>query len=333
MDNLTHSLLGVTLCRAGLNRLTPQAGWLMLAAANLPDADIVMRVQGSAHYLHTHRGWTHSVYLAPLVALLPLVLWWLLTRKSRPGLRQWIGAYVVSLLGVISHLAFDWTNVYGIRLHLPFDPSWFRLDLIYIIDLWIWALLFVAVAGPLLVRLVNSEIGAKGGSGRGLAWFALILLSVYIGGREFAHQRAAETLESRVYSGETPRRVAAVPGPVNPFVWRGIVETANAWHLVEVNLLRDFDPDARQLFYKPQPHPAIDVARRTTTGRIFLDFASFPVWQVLPSPEGGDSTLVEITDLRFAAPGEGRFTATIEVDPAGRVKHEEFAFGALRTDR
>ena len=42
MDNLTHALSGAVLSRAGFNRFTPQAGWLMVAAANVPDLEFVL---------------------------------------------------------------------------------------------------------------------------------------------------------------------------------------------------------------------------------------------------------------------------------------------------
>lgn len=331
MDNLTHSLLGVTLSRAGFNRLTPHAGWLMLLAANIPDADIVTGLHSPICYLEYHRGWTHSAVWSPLVALGPLLLWWLLVRKRRPGPREWIGAYVASLAGVISHFLMDWLNVYGIRLLLPFRTEWLRLDWVFIVDLWIWLILFVAVCGPLLARLVYSEIGARGGKGRGAAWAALVLVALYLGLRSQTHDRAMETLRARIYQSETPIRVAATPNPANPFRWTGLVETATAWHVVEVNLNRDFDPDAARIFYKPERSAVMDAARATHTARVFLDFASFPVWRVVPVPEPEGAVSVRITDLRFGLPEEGRFTANIVLDKSLRVVRESFEFGTLGT--
>ncbi len=55
MDNLTHSLVGLFLARAGLNRLAPDATAAMILAANLPDADIVAGVGGAPAYLEWHR--------------------------------------------------------------------------------------------------------------------------------------------------------------------------------------------------------------------------------------------------------------------------------------
>ena len=93
---------------------------------------------------------------------------------------KWLGAYAISLVAVASHLLLDYTNTYGIRLLLPFSARWFHLDLTSVVDLWIWAVLLVALAGPLIARLVNAEIGARTQhAGRGFAIFALLFLGFY----------------------------------------------------------------------------------------------------------------------------------------------------------
>ena len=71
MDNLTHSLVGLAFSRVGLNRLTPQATAVLLLAANAPDIDVVSAAGGSLNYLHYHRHLTHSLLMAPVMALLP----------------------------------------------------------------------------------------------------------------------------------------------------------------------------------------------------------------------------------------------------------------------
>ena len=54
------------------------------------------------------------------------------------------------------------TNVYGVRLLLPFSSRWLHLDMTEIIDPWILLIFVLAVAAPALSGLVTSEIrGAK----------------------------------------------------------------------------------------------------------------------------------------------------------------------------
>lgn len=329
MDNLTHTLTGIVLSRAGLSRTVPRASLLLALASNAPDLDILTGLSGSLAYLHHHRGWTHAFAFAPIVALAPLPIWAWLNGKSRPAARQFIAAWLVSVAGIIAHHLMDWLNVYGIRLLLPFHTEWLRLDLVYIVDIWVWLILLTAMAAPALTRLVYGEMGAKSGPGRGAAWFAIVLLGCYFGLRWETHNRAIRQVESRLYRGLPPLKAAAVPGPINPFRWTGLVETSRAWHIVDVDLTRSFDPESGGIYFRPGLTPAVAAVRRTETARRFLDFAQFAVWRTLPSPSGEGAVDVYIHDIRFGLPEEMRFTARFVVQPGGRVATEEFLFGSI----
>ena len=326
MDNITHSLTGLLLSRTGLDRLTPRAPWILFLAANAPDIDVVSAFGGSLNYLHYHRNLTHSLVALPVLPLLCVLAVRLVSRKPV----NWAGAYVIALIGVASHLVLDLTNVYGVRLLLPFSGRWFRWDITNIIDFWIWGVLFISMCAPALARLVNAEIGAtgqtRGGAARGFALFALVFLTLYEGARSVAHARAVSTLESRVYAGAAPRRVAAIPGPVSLFQWRGIAETPEMSSIVSVNLLGDFDPGAGRNFYKPEPSPAIQSARRTPVFEEFLRFSQYPFWQVTPSGQAEGETRVEAMDLRFGDPHSPAFVATALVDANQRVIRAWFQF-------
>ena len=50
MENLTHTLVGILLAHAGLNRWTPRATAICVVAANLPDIDIVTADAESRRY-------------------------------------------------------------------------------------------------------------------------------------------------------------------------------------------------------------------------------------------------------------------------------------------
>ncbi len=179
MDNLTHSLTGLMLSHAGLNRFYPRATLVLVLSANIPDIDFVAIVGGPLYYFEQHRGITHSVAAAPVMALLAV----LITCAIARSMQGWLVAWALALIGVASHLLLDWTNVYGIRLLYPFSSQWFHLDLINLFDLLVWAVLLLAWIGPLMGKLVSGEIGAKPGTGRGLAIFALSFFLIYDFGR------------------------------------------------------------------------------------------------------------------------------------------------------
>lgn len=326
MDNLTHSLTGVFLARAGLERFTPRATWILLLAANAPDIDVVSAFGGSLNYLHYHRHLTHSLIALPILPLLCVLLVRGVSRKPL----HWLGAYSIAFIGVSSHLLLDLTNVYGVRLLLPFSSNWFRLDITGVIDFWIWGALLTALLAPLFSRLVNSEIGAagpaRGGAPRGFAIFALGFLVFYDGARYLAHARAVDILDSRVYAGAAPRRVGAFP-TASVFRWHGLAETTDGFSIQDVDLLGEFDPSVGHVFYKPEPSPTLEAARRNAVFQQYLRFAQYPYWQLTPADEPEGATRVEAMDLRFGDPLSPAFVCTAIVDTKMRVVRAWFGFG------
>lgn len=318
----------MALARAGLSRLAPRSTWMIVAAANAPDIDLVTGLNGSLSYLEHHRGWTHAFAYAPAVALLPVMLWWPFLKSESARDRHLLGAYFVSLLGVLSHDLMDWLNVYGVRLLLPFSRDWMRLDWVNIIDLWIWLILLLAVLAPMLGSLVSAEIGAARTEGRGAAWTGILLMLLYICGRGIMHDRALETVEARMYGGAAPRRVAALPSLALPWKWTGLVETANSFRILDVDLYGELDPESGRTIYPAPASPALSMALGTNTGRVFLDFAQSPFWRVLPLDRPEGAVKVVGTDLRFGPPEEGRFQAEISVTSDRRLLREEFRFTA-----
>jgi inner membrane protein len=317
MDNLTHSLTGLMLSRAGFNRFYPRATLVLVLAANIPDIDFLAVTGGWLYYFEQHRGITHSIAAAPLMALLPALVACAIGRT----MRGWAVAWGLSVVGVASHLLLDWTNAYGIRLLLPFSPQWFHLDLINLFDLIVWAVLLLGWLGPVLGKLVSGEIGAQSGTGRGLAIFALAFFLLYDFSRFLWRQRAIEILNSRIYRDGPPIRTAAFPGPgVSPLVWQGWIERPEFVMHFSVNVLKQFDPAAGAVLYKPPPSAAMDAAGNAPPVRIFLRFAQYPLWSITPldDPPGGHDA--EIRDWRFP------FGAQALLDSSNRVISSSFHY-------
>jgi len=329
MDPLTHTATGLFLSRAGLNRWTPNAAPILMLAANAPDIDIVTAGGGSLNYLCYHRHLTHSLIAMPVMAILPVLLVWGVFRKTV----HWKGAFLAALIAVASHLLLDSTNVYGIRLFLPFSSEWVRLDLTGIIDFWIWGALLLGIAGPALARLVGSEISSGGARpahhGRGFAILALLFVLCYDGGRAVLHARAVATLDARLYQGEAPDRVVAIPSQ-NPLQWQGVVETREFYQVSDVDLTEPFNPARGQIFYKPAPDPALNGARQSSTFQKFLSFDQVPLWRVTPTSEPEGAKIVELFDMRFGTPQAPGFMTRAVVDRSGRVVETAFQFGAAR---
>lgn len=147
MDNLTHSLIGLAAAKSGLEKLSPGTTILCILAANAPDADIaVLPFAGRWEYLQHHRGITHSIVGAlTLAILLPLafylVEWTLSKTRNRARTVKLKGLLLASVIVTATHPIMDWTNNYGMRFLLPWNPRWFYGDFVFVIDPFIWLVL------------------------------------------------------------------------------------------------------------------------------------------------------------------------------------------------
>jgi inner membrane protein len=320
LDNLTHSLVGLFLARAGCKYVTPRGTAIMLVAANAPDFDTPCFFFGPATYIHWHRNITHSLIALPFMALLSVALVrWIGRQEVR-----WLPAFWIASLAVASHLILDLTNVYGVRLLLPFSGHWTHWDLTPVVDLAIWAILLLGVIAPWFGRLVGSEIGeTRRSGGGGWAVLSLLLLTGYDYARELTHDRAVATVDSRIYNGLAPRRTGAFPND-NPLVWKGVAELSNAYVVVPVDLRREFRPDEGTTFYKPERTPAMLAAIDTLPFQRFLEFVQYPIWVLEPN-------VVRLVDLRFGTPNAPGFEASAVFTNNGQVVSSVFGFGPIKT--
>lgn len=302
MDNITHSLTGFALARAGLNRICPHATLLLVLSANAPDIDVVSLAGGQLKHIEFHRGYTHSLLGFPFVAAFAMLAVAAVYRKKLPWLRAWL----LCLIGVASHILLDWTNTYGVRLLLPFSSTWFHSDLNSLFDLYIMAALVLATLWPMFSRLVSREIGSNPSAGRGIAVAALTFFLLFDTARAALHARAIAQLQSRLYEEQPPLQTAALPDPFNPARWRAVVETPNTFRLLSINPLADLIPEGGQIFFKPAMRPSLQSAIETEAFTYFSYFSRFPVWSEEPvTTAQGPGTRIDLVDLRFGVPGAG----------------------------
>jgi inner membrane protein len=275
-------------------------------ASNLPDADLVTALGGATQYLEHHRGFSHSVAGAPLLALgLALVLRLTLRGSRLPGL------LLCSLAGVAAHVFMDLWTSYGTRVLAPFDRRFLTWDLVFIVDPWILALL---IASVLLLRQRPLQ-GAQ------VASVCLGLVLAYVGARAVLHQQALDQARAQL-SGRNLQRVAALPSPVDPFAWRVLADTGDAYWTGDVSLRRRSPPLVRR--EKQREDEAVARAReKSEVASVFLGFSTFPWLEVERTQEG---TEVVWRDLRFERPGRAAFEARVFVGRDGAIRSQRFRF-------
>ena len=162
---------------------------------------------------------------------------------------------------------------------------------------------------PSLGSLINDEIGARsrGPKGRVAATVALVGVVLLWWVRDYEHRAAANALQAQTYQDSQPLRASAYPYWWNVFRWSGVVETQNFFAVTPV----DSGPPAidregrMQVRYKPEETPVTLAAKRSYLGRVFLDWAKYPITETERVTDPG-GYIVRFRDLRFDYPEMSR---------------------------
>ncbi len=343
MEPVTHFLTGACLSRSGLNRKTAYATLAMTLAAEAPDLDMLWRFRGPVDEFAHHRGITHTLLGAPFVALAVTGFVWLWhrSRKTKPALApRWALLWLFSCLAVLSHIALDWTNNYGVRPLFPFSPRWYSGDIAFLLEPVIFGALLLALIIPGLLGLADREMGAGSTQFRGRGWAiaALLLAGIDLGVRAVEHHRALAMMSQTRFGEQPMLRAGAEPYPVNPFHWYAIAETADYYQTGSVNTWAETIDTSEHddVIFKPPVTPAVVAAKQSWLGRVYLGWAGFPVVtdrgranlvasnDLSPQPL---DTAVQFRDLRFSYPVLFRkktgasiaLMAWIYLDPDGKI--------------
>lgn len=332
MEPITHFLTGACIGRAGFNRKTACATLVATLAAEAADLDILWGFDGPVAELQHHRGITHTFLGAPFVAAAVVgivggVYAWRERRRNRgprgeggerargrPPL-HWGWLYLTALVAALSHLLLDWTNNYGLRPFYPFNPRWYAGSFVFIAEPVWWAVLILGLVLPAIFGLTDREIGARQTPFRGRGWaiFSLVAMTIFGCWRWAEHAAAGVMLDQTQVALAPVTRMGLEPYPVNPWRWHAILETPGYYQTAEVNTRTgSIESDAENdVLYKPGDDPAVEAAKRTYLGQVYLDWGRWAVVRDVGQvsapgidpprlPAGRAWTTVKFTDLRFA---------------------------------
>jgi inner membrane protein len=333
MDNVTHTLVGLTLARTRLGRAGRGTTMALVLASNAPDIDIVTTAGGASSYLHWHRGPTHGPLGIICLGLATAAIVWFSREKfdknTAAPRASFVQLALICMLGVFVHILMDLPTSYGTRPLSPFSWHWYAEDWLPIVDIY---LLAVLAAGLFFGR--GSELARR----QNVAIVFTLMLFDY-GLRGVAHHEAI-TLAPRVFGptlpaacvgapspyapleswprpaaispGDTSRRclvdLAATPDALSPFEWRLIAQTSNSYETFTINLLdkryREPVPEHEVLYRRALRYanvwtPAVFESAQAPKTNLFLGFSRFPLARTSPSGAEGDTT-VRWSDIRFS---------------------------------
>ena len=339
MDTLTHGLAGAMLGRAiAGDENVPAIVAVSAAGAMFPDLDAFFlpgsffSLGDTLDYLRYHRGVTHSFLLAPAFAVGIALVARLVARRT-PGARLFLAA----LVGIVSHILFDWITSYGTMFFAPLSWRRFALDWVFILDPYFTGIPLAALILALVFRSRGGRLAIAGS----LALFA------YVGFCGVVHARATAVAKAK-FPGAI---VSALPQPFSPRRWALFAARSDSIDVAYVGLgappveiapppspggnrflqvlarLRGSYPAPGvapvETFPRNENDPAVRTADASREVEIWRAFARFPVAGVERLPGGG--ARVTLTDLRFRGPwGSPAFEYEVLLDAGGRRRAAGF---------
>lgn len=231
MDSVSQLVLGAAVAAACVparhRRKAPGA-----ALGTMPDLDVLIDYGDAVSNMTFHRGFSHSLFVLPIVALL---LWAALRRVWAPvreAPARWWWAIVLPL---VTHPLLDAFTVYGTQLFWPLTTPPVMGGSLFIID--------PLYTVPLLVAVLVAALAGEVRRGGVAVMVGLVLSTGYAGWSLVAQQRvdaiAAESLRGTPHA-EAPRLVVAMP--FTTLAWRVVVLTPEGYLEGERSLVADGGP-------------------------------------------------------------------------------------------
>jgi inner membrane protein len=288
MDNITHSLTGALAAKLISHTSSEEKKrnertvfWLLVVSANLPDIDLLLRwVYDYFFYVVAHRGITHSLVFAPVLALLPAVAFYHFSRLKNFSL-----LWLIALLGIVVHICFDVITSFGTRIFAPLSSQRYSLDWMFIIDPFFTGMLALTMILQQRLRQ-KSRIITRGG---------FVLACLYLLAEILSHNIATANIERAIAERNINAvHFSAIPQPLSIFRWNGLIQTDDGVHQAFFSIL---DDSIHLTEYKNSTNNlATEVLMRNEV-KDYFTFARHP-W--INSWQEGEKSIVELKDFQFA---------------------------------
>lgn len=234
MDSLTQALLGASVGEVTLGRKVGRRalGWGAFAGT-LPDLDILAYpFLSPVGELYFHRGPTHALLFAPVVApILGWLVWrWYQSRGSPAADAGWRGWATLFFWALFTHPLLDTLTVYGTQLFRPFSDLPAAVPALFIIDPAYTLPLFVAVVACLFLSDRQRR--------QRVAWVGLGLSTLYVAWALGVKAHVGGVVERNLTAqGIEAEAVLTAPAPLQTLLWNVIVDVDDAFLVGTYGLL------------------------------------------------------------------------------------------------
>lgn len=302
MDFVSHALAGLTLYQTRrpcfCSHYSPLF-WAAIIGAEMPDFDIVYRVGGDMAYLLNHRGITHSL---PGVIIMAATLACIVShRYPASSFRSLFGWSMAT--GMI-HVLLDALNTWGTRIWFPFSNTWVTWDILPFID----PPLIILCGGSILAGCLQPQ------KSRRFAFAAILLFSLYAGGRYILHQHFLHALQLQ-YASTSVQKICILP-TIHPLRWQAVLETKTSVVLGNINITT-MQVDCTS-WYPIFEDPRLAGCRTDRSIAQSLPFFRYPALSL--QQEAGKNVIV-ISDLYFGSNTQRR--AAFELHSDGTIKRPQ----------
>lgn len=302
MDPLAHTLAGVSLAHAGIrDRIGKGSVLALVLASNVVDVDIFGRLFLSEPSWAYRRMWTHSVFLAPFLGLLAAYVFSRIYKQAR--FSSW---GFVFLLGVGLHILMDLLNSYGVVLFFPFTRARFELSWVFIIDLYLWAILLSGLSAPWILRKFGYTVRRQTAARWGL--IGLFSYMAFCGGLQ---SYAGSLLEQEAKTKDS-RFQYVFPEPFGPWRFRGVIRERDTYYVYLIKPLMG-SVEYRKQYQTDESNPELASLTQSENGKKYQWFFKAPIWKSV------DQQQAIVSDLRFKSlllERENAFTYLVSEDAA-----------------
>lgn len=234
MDSLTQIVLGAAVGEATLGRRVGNKALLWGGiAGTIPDLDVLFTSGDAIREIVIHRGFSHSILFAVLMAPLLGYLtkqFYEMRGRAEATFRQWSWLF---FWAIFTHPLLDSLTTYGTQLFLPFSDHRVSIASVFVVDLFYTVPFLLTVIG---VSMMNRQQGLR----KWLNWIGIAISTAYLAAGLMNKRIAADVFRADI-AKEMKQSQLVFTGvtPLNIFLWYGVAETDSAFHIGYYSIMDD----------------------------------------------------------------------------------------------